>query len=219
MILRRFLTIALGLAALSPSAHAQDDAVLGAYAAFRAGDPDKLARHASALQGHTLEPWADYWRLRLRIDDAKPDDVQRFLARHAGTYLADLLRSDWLRELGRRGEWLAFERALGPLAQDDLEIRCHGWSARLARAVGEAAVEARAAWLEPRELPDGCIALTEKLLKMGALGEASIWERVRLLLANGQVSAARRALGYLPAKEQPDERLLTQAAVAPQKLV
>jgi soluble lytic murein transglycosylase len=219
MILRRFLTIAFGLAALSPSAHAQDDAVLGAYAAFRAGDPDKLARHAAALQGHTLEPWADYWRLRLRIEDAKPDEVQRFLARHAGTYLADLLRSDWLRELGRRGEWLAFERALGPLAQDDLENSCYGWSARLARADGEAAVEARAAWLEPRELPEGCVALTEKLLKIGALGETSIWERVRLLLANGQVSAARRALGYLPAKEQPDERLLTQAAVAPQKLV
>ncbi|HET9735166.1 MAG TPA: transglycosylase SLT domain-containing protein [Burkholderiales bacterium] len=219
MILRRFLTIALGLAALSPSAHAQDDAVLGAYAAFRAGDPDKLARHASALQGHTLEPWADYWRLRLRIDDAKPDDVQRFLARHAGTYLADLLRSDWLRELGRRGEWLAFERALGPLAQDDLEIRCYGWSARLARADGEAAVEARAAWLEPRELPDGCVTLTERLLRNGALGEQAVWQRVRLLLANGQVSAARRTLGYLPAKEQPDERLLTQAAVAPQKLV
>jgi len=219
MILRRFLTIAFGLAALASSAHAQDDAVLGAYAAFRAGDPDKLARHASALQGHTLEPWAEYWRLRLRIEDAKPDDVQRFLAQHAGTYLADLLRSDWLRELGRRGSWLAFERALGPLAQDDLEISCYGWSARLARADGEATVEARAAWLEPRELPDGCVALTEKLLKIGAIGEASIWQRVRLLLGNGQVSAARRALGHLPAKEQPDERLLTQAAVAPQKLL
>ena len=219
MIFRRFLTIALACAAFAPAVHAQDDAVLGAYAAFRAGDPDKLARHAAALQGHTLEPWVEYWRLRMRIEDAKADDVQRYLAQQAGTYLADLLRGDWLRELGRRGDWLAFERALGPLAQDDLEIRCYGWSARLARADGEAAVEARAAWLEPRELPDGCVALTEKLLKIGAIGEASIWERVRLLLANGQVSAARRALGYLPAKEQPDERLLTQAAVAPQKLL
>ena len=145
--------------------------------------------------------------------------MQPFLTRHAGTYLADLLRSDWLRELGRRGDWQGFEHELGPLAQDDLELRCYGWSARLARADGEAAVEARAAWLEPRELPDGCVALTEKLLKIGALGEARIWQRVRLLLANGQVSAARRALGYLPAKEQPDERLLTQAAVAPQKLL
>jgi soluble lytic murein transglycosylase len=219
MIFRRFLTIALACAAFAPAVRAQDDAVLGAYAAFRAGDPDKLARYAAALQGHTLEPWAEYWRLRLRIEDAKPEDLQRFLTQHAGAYLGDLLRSDWLRELGRRGDWPAFERALGPLAQDDLEIRCYAWSARLARADGAAAVEARAAWLEPRELPEGCVALTEQLLKIGALGESSIWQRVRLLLANGQVSAARRALGYLPAKEQPDERLLTQAAVAPQKLL
>ena len=220
MIYRRFLTIALGCAALAAGrAQASDEAALGAYAAFRAGDPDKLARHAAALQGHVLEPWADYWRLRLRIEDAKASDVQPFLTRHAGTYLADLLRSDWLRERGRRGDWQSFERELGPLAQEDLELRCYGWSARLARGDGDAAIEARATWLEPRELPEGCVPLTEKLLKSGAIDQERIWQRVRLLLEVGQVSAARRAIGYLPVKEQPDERLLTQAAVAPQKLL
>jgi soluble lytic murein transglycosylase len=220
MIYRRFLTIAPVCAAFATGAAlGSDEAVLGAHAAFRAGDPDKLARHASALQGHALEPWADYWRLRLRIEDARAADVQRFLSRHEGAYLAELLRGDWLRELGRRGEWLAFERALGPLAQEDLELRCYGWSARLARGDGDAETEARVAWLEPRELPEGCVPLTERLLKSGAIEHARIWQRVRLLLENGQVSAARRAIGYLPPREQPDERLLTQAAVAPQKLL
>jgi soluble lytic murein transglycosylase len=220
MIYRRFLTIAPVCAALAAgTALASDEAVLGAYAAFGAGDPDKLARHAAALSGHVLEPWADYWRLRLRIEEAKPADVQRFLSRHEGAYLADLLRGDWLRELGRRGEWQAFERELGPLAQDDLELRCYGWSARLARGDGDVATEARAAWLEPRELPDACVPLTEKLLKSGAIDDARTWQRVRLLLDNGLVSAARRALGYLAPREQPDEGLLTQAAVAPQKLL
>lgn len=220
MIYRRFQTIASVCAVFFAGASlASDDAVLGAHAAFRSGDPDKLARHASALQGHALEPWVDYWRLRLRIEDAKAPEVQGFLARHAGTYLAELLRGDWLRELGRRGQWQSFEREFGPLAQEDLELRCYGWSARLARGDGEAAAEARIAWLEPRELPEGCVQLTEKLLKSGDIDGARIWQRVRLLLENGQVSAARRALGYLPAKEQPDERLLTQAAVGPQKLL
>jgi soluble lytic murein transglycosylase len=220
MIYRRFLTIAPLCAALAAgTALGSDEAVLGAYAAFRSGDPDKLARHASALQGHVLEPWADYWRLRLRLEEAKPADVQRFLSRHEGAYLAELLRGDWLRELGRRGEWQAFEHELGPLAQEDLELRCYGWSARLARGDGDAVTQARAAWLEPRELPDGCVPLTEKLLNSGDIDHARIWQRVRLLLDNGQVSAARRALGYLPSSEQPDEGLLTQAAVAPQKLL
>ena len=220
MIFRRFLTIAPACATLvAGAALANDEAVLGAYAAFRAGDPDRLARHAAALAGHVLEPWAGYWKLRLRIEDAKSADVQRFLTRHQGTYLADLLRGDWLRELGRRGEWQAFERELGPLAQDDLELSCYAWSARLARGDGDAAVEARAAWLEPRELPDSCVPLSDKLLRSGVIDIAQIWQRVRLLLDNGQVSAARRAFAYLPSREQPDERLLTQAAVAPQKLL
>ena len=134
MIYRRFLTIAPVCAMLAAGAvFANDEAVLGAQAAFRAGDPDKLARHATALQGQVLEPWADYWKLRLRIEDAKGADVQQFLSRHQGTYLADLLRGDWLKELGRRGDWLGFERELGALAQDDLEVRCYAWSARLAR--------------------------------------------------------------------------------------
>ena len=56
MIFRRFLTIApLCTALAAGSALGSDEAVLGAYAAFRSGDPDKLARHASALQGHVLE--------------------------------------------------------------------------------------------------------------------------------------------------------------------
>ncbi len=220
MIFRRFLTIAPACATLVAGVSlASDEAVLGAQAAFRVGDPDKLARHATALQGHVLEPWADYWKLRLRIEDAKSAEVQRFLARHQGTYLADLLRGDWLKELGRRGDWQAFERELGPLAQDDLEVRCYAWSARLARGDGDAAMEARAAWLEPRELPEACVTLSDKLLKSGALDIARTWQRVRLLLDSSQVSAARRAIGYLPTLEQPDERLLTQAAVAPQKLL
>ena len=224
MIFRRFLmrlpTIAPVCALLAAgTALAGDEAVLGAHAAFRAGDPDKLSRHAAALQGQVLEPWADYWKLRLRIEDAKSADVQRFLSRHHGTYLADLLRGDWLKELGRRSDWLGFERELGALAQDDLEVRCYAWSARLARGDGEAAMEARAAWLEPRELPDACTQLADKLLKSGTLDVDRTWQRVRLLLYHGQVSAARRAIGYLPTREQPDERLLTQAAVAPQKLL
>src|SRR3989337_2438179 len=149
MIFRRFLNIALACAALAASAaQGNDDAVLGAYDAFRAGDPDRLERHARALEGHTLAPWVEYWRLKLRIEDATAEDVARYLARHADTYLGDQMRATWLKELGRRGDWPAFERALGPLVQDEPEVRCHAWRARLARGDAPAAIEARALWLE-----------------------------------------------------------------------
>ena len=219
MIFRRFLNIALACAALAAgAAQGNDDAVLGAYDAFRAGDPDRLERHARALEGHTLAPWVEYWRLKLRIEDAAAADVERYLARHARTYLGDQMRADWLKELGRRGDWRAFESALGPLVQDEPEIRCHAWRARLARGDAPAAIEARALWLELRELPEGCQKLAGELLARGAVDEERIWQRARLQLYYGYVSAARRTLEDLPAAARPDERLLAQALSAPRQL-
>ncbi|MEX1074401.1 MAG: hypothetical protein WEC13_04655, partial [Burkholderiales bacterium] len=189
MIYRRFLNIALASAAFAAGgAQGNDDAVLGAYDAFRAGDPDRLERHARSLAGHTLEPWIEYWRLKLRIEDAAAADVERYLARHARTYLGDQMRADWLKELGRHEDWRAFERELGPLVQDEPEIRCHAWRARLARGDAPAAIEARALWLEPRELPEACQKLAGELLARGAVDEERIWQRARLQLYYGYVT-------------------------------
>jgi len=220
MIYRRFLNIALACAAaVAGSAQGNDDAVLGAYDAFRAGDPDRFERHARALEDHTLAPWVEYWRLKLRIEDATAADVERYLAGHANTYLADTLRADWLKELGRRGDWPAFERTLGPLVQDELEIRCHAWRARLARGDAPAEIEARALWsAELRELPEGCRKLVGELVARNAVDEERIWQRARLQLYYGYVTAARRTLEDLPAAARPDERLLAQAVTAPRQL-
>src|SRR5258706_421830 len=57
-----------------------DDALLAAYDAYRAGDPIKLARHAKKLEGQLLEPWVDYWRLALTLEDASTKDVPPFFA-------------------------------------------------------------------------------------------------------------------------------------------
>lgn len=220
MIFRRFLNIALACGALAAgAAQGNDDAVLGAYEAFRAGDPDRFERHARALERHTLEPWVEYWRLKLRMEDVPAADIERYLARHASTYLGDQLRGDWLKELARREDWNAFERALGPLVQDDLEIRCHAWRARLARGDAQAAIEARAVWLELRELPEGCQKLVGALLARGDVEEERTWQRARLQLYYGYVTAARRTLEDLPAAARPDERLLGQAVTAPRQLV
>jgi soluble lytic murein transglycosylase len=220
MIFRRFLAILLACGMLAAgTVRGNDEAVLGAYDAFHAGDPDRLARHARALKGHTLEPWAEYWQLKLRIEDATGPEIDSFLTRHARSYLGEQMRADWLRELGRRGHWLAFERALGPLVQDDAEIRCHAWRARLARAESQAALQARALWREPKDLPEGCERLADELRAVDAIDEDDLWQRARRLMYFSYITAMRRTLERLPAASRPDEALLTQAITAPQKLL
>lgn len=228
MIFRRLLTIAAlasgaATALAAPGVPPADDALLKAYDAFRAGDPVKLQRFSGQLGGHlgghVLAPYLEYWRLTLRLEDNPDAEVRAFLEQQAGSYLADRLRADWLKELGKRGDWQNFDRQLPLLVQDELEIRCYAWLSRLARADEGAHEEARAIWREPRELPDGCHALANRMIDAGRVNVDDVWRRVRLLFENGQLSAARRALVHLPAGEKHDEYLLNQAATAPKKFL
>jgi soluble lytic murein transglycosylase len=224
MIFRRFLNMAAllafaGACAAAPKPPSADEAVLKAYDAFRVGDPIKLQKFSGQLGGHVLAPYLEYWRLQLRLEDVPDADVRAFLEHEAGSYLAQRLRADWLKELGKRGDWPAFEQALPLLARDDLEIRCYAWLSRLARGDDSTYEEARAVWNEPRELPEGCNALADKLLEAGKFSSDDAWQRVRVLFENGRISEARRTLATLPAAEAHDEALLNQAATAPRKLL
>lgn len=222
MIRRGLRNLAVALTLVSATAfgaNGTDEAVLAAFDAYRAGDPIKLAKHAKKLEGHLLTPWLDYWRLSLRLDDAPRAEVREFLSKYADAYVAERLRSEWLRVLGRRGEWGEFEREAAAYAEDDLEVRCYGWTRRLEQGDDSAFAEARGIWAEPRELPDGCARLADTMVTRGRISITDIWKRVRVLFEAGQITAAKTALGYLPKGESPDERALAEAARRPKRFL
>src|ERR1700694_3180278 len=196
-----------------------DDALLGAYDAYRAGDPIKLAKHAQKLNHHVLEPWLEYCRLSLRLDDMASGDVRAFLSKFERTYVAELLREEWLKVLGKRGDWQEFDRQVAFYSRDDLEVRCYGWASRLERGDENAYAEAAAMWLQPRELPEGCTKVADAMMEEGLLTVSDVWRRVRVLFENGQITAAKTALGYLSKDEAPDERMLVEAARQPTRLL
>ena len=197
------------------AAASEDESLVGAYDAYRAGDAIRFARHAADLEDHRLAPWLDYWRIAMRLEDAAPEDVRAFLSRHRGTYVAELLRGDWLRLTGKRGDWQEFNREVKAWPRDDLEVRCYAWMARLEREDDSALAEARAMWLVPSELPEGCARLADTMVARERISVTEVWRRVRVLFENGQITAAKTALGYLPRKAAPDERLLAEAARQP----
>ena len=92
MIPKHFYTIALAaMLSCEPVCSAPapargtgaDEAVLAAQAAFRAGDAVRLARHAAALEGHVLLPYAEYWQLKLRLEEMPSTEVRAYMARAA----------------------------------------------------------------------------------------------------------------------------------------
>jgi soluble lytic murein transglycosylase len=216
----RYLSLVVGLSAAPVFGASTEESLLAAFDAYRAGDPMKLSRHAKRLENHVLTPWIEYWRLSLRLEDASVDDVRKFLAAHSDTYVSELLRTEWLKVLGKRGEWSEFDRLTAHFGGDDLEIRCYAFLSRALRGDEHALNEGQAAiWLEPRELPEGCDKLANKLWEEERLSVSEVWQRVRVLFENGQTTAAKETLGYLPRAEAPDERALADAARHPKRLL
>ena len=105
------LALTLG-AAITPATFSQsgnsgngsagDSIILDMSQAFRAKDKGRLAQLLPQARGHALEPWAAYWELKARLNEASAQDVNDFLRRYAGTYQEDRLRNDWLLLLGQR---------------------------------------------------------------------------------------------------------------------
>ena len=210
-LLRPFVWLLILAAALSTTAAfgAADDDFLAAREAYRAGDARKLDIHGRRLQGHVLEPYIVYWQMRLRLEDTAPAEIRRFIVTYADTLLASRMLNEWLRQLGRNGQWDLFDTEYARYAGEELDIICYAIQSKARSGESEALQQAKSLWLVPRELPDNCTPLFNVLAQDGRLSQDDIWTRIRGALESGQVGNAVRAGLYLPAGQQPDARTLT----------
>src|SRR3954471_1453050 len=203
----RTLLLAAALGAAAPAAAGPDDDFLAARDAFRTGDSRRVDYYAGRLKGYVLEPYVAYWQLRLHLDEANPADIRRFLSTYGDAPVSRSLLADWLRVLGRNGNWQQFDLDYALYSGEDLDITCYGIQSK-ARTQPEAIGEARSLWFIVKELPDNCTTLFSALMQEQKLTQDDIWARVRLALEAGQVSMAQRAAVYLTPGQAPDARAL-----------
>ena len=194
----------------------QDDDFLAAREAFRVGDAVRLERYAKLLNGYVLEPYVDYWRFRLRLENATVGEVQALLTRLKDGPVSNSLRTDWLKMLGMKQQWDLFDAEYPLLVGDDTELLCFALQSRLRTGSAEALNPARTLWFTGRDMPDSCNAVFDTLAISQQLGPDDIWARIRLALEAGNTGVARRVAEYLPLQEQPDARALSGIAVNPQ---
>ena len=180
------LVVVAVLAAGAPLVQAQnrgDDTLLEMQQAFRKGDRKKLEQLLPAVRGHALEPWAAYWELKARLNEATSQEVQAFMQRYAGSYQEDRLRNDWLLLLGQRREWGQFAD-LHPhyRMSDDREVRCYALLIGQIKgtAPASAADDVRSNWYALRDADDGCTHAAGELYSDKKLSALDIWRKARL---------------------------------------
>jgi soluble lytic murein transglycosylase len=200
-------------------AASSDEQFLAAHDAFRNGERLKLERVAQTIGKHELAVWVEYWQLRLKLEDNEDTNgIREFLVRNGGTYLAEKLRGDWLKELAKHRQWSEFSAAYPALLQPDQEIVCAGLQARLYDQHDHAALdEARPLWFAATELAETCQPLMAALRQEGRLSDDDVWSRLRSLLEARKVRPAHAAAAFLPKSAGPDAKMLDSVTDKPKR--
>ncbi len=217
---RQFCLVSLLVFAAAAAAAAPGDAaVLKAHQAWVEKKPALVERAAREVPaGHLLKPYVEFWQLMLSAhsDDAR---VAGYLARHVGSRTAELLRADWLKSLGARGDWTRYLAEYAALEKPDTAHRCYAWRAEQAQGDARHMRDAVALWFTGRDLPAACDPLFAQLIAAGLIGEADIWRRLRLALLAGNPGVARRVSAVLPPGQQPAPALFDRALRDPARLL
>ena len=238
VIVSLFASVFLAFGAVQPSLaanasnSAQADAVITDMAqAFKRGDRKRLSTLLPQAKGHILEPWAAYWELKARLDEASHQEVRAFFARYPATYQEDRLRNDWLLLLGQRRDWstLADEHPHYRM-RDDRELRCYFLTVELlekgAHASPTIADEVRKNWMGMKEADDGCTLAADRLYFNKQFTALDIWRKARLMVEHNRPRTARNAVQIVApdvANVVPDainnaEKFLAKHIAAPQKV-
>lgn len=189
----RPIAVALLLSCWGACAAAQaTDPAAAARAEFRAalervsgtgGPPD-----SPALRDYLLYPYLEAARLRHDLSRVPArqrlarleKNVRAFLERQGEDPVTRELRSDWLAYLGARAAWTDFEKAVPPGGVSDLPLRCHSFTARLARKQFDGlAAAVLESWLTHRQAPPACASAFRWIDSAAHLTELQIEQRAR----------------------------------------
>jgi soluble lytic murein transglycosylase len=178
-----------------------DAALLDMRSAFSRGNNFQLANLLPSVRGHALEPLAQYWEARARLDIASPTDIRAALDRMAGSYWEDRLRNDWLLQLGKARDWSNFDAELPRYRMnDDRQVRCYALLRDVAtgRTSGEVAAPlVQANWHAQRDADDGCASAAKALLDTRHLKPQAVWQRARLAMDLNRPRVATQAVAMI----------------------
>ena len=181
-----------GSALAAPAASQSDKDFLAARAAFERGDRGRLDALAPKLADHVLAPYVEFWQ---RIASARHCDRRRRSARSSSagpkSPLADRLRVDWLKALGKRGQWATFAALTRRRPARTSSLRVTAMQYRRQRDGDVALGDAKPLWFTGQATPESCEPLFAALIAKGELTVDDRRTRFRLATEAGNVRVAQ----------------------------
>ncbi|RMG37631.1 MAG: murein transglycosylase [Gammaproteobacteria bacterium] len=179
----------------------QREQFIAAEKALQRHDLPAYRKLRDQLEDYPLLPYLELKALRARLGKASDKEIRRFLAEHAGTPVADLLRRRWLDYLAGKKQWRRYLSFYRP--QSSVRRQCHHLQALLATGQKEAVwPEVRRLWLHGRSRPKACDPVFKAWEAAGRRTRELTWQRIELAMHAGRLRLAR----YLGKKLGKEDR-------------
>ena len=175
----------------------------------------------AAFADYPLASYVEYWWLLANLAQsfsfgaANADDFRAFLASQPEGVLAEGLRKEWLRVLGKLERWDIFVPEFQRLTIDDTDLICYQWQHRIAQGDRSALTEARGFWTAGRPASDVCYEVFEQLRAWQLLTAETAWPRIRKLLEDNQLADARRSAALIDKLPTSFERMTASIGLDP----
>lgn len=168
---------------------------------------------------YILAPYAAYWLMLLRLDQADNSEVQAFITQYADMAFIDRLRGEWLKKLGKKQDWVLFFEHYPSFKRTDLAVECYALFGRQQFQAQDVSIEAKKIWLSSTDLPSSCKPLFDAMQEAGTLSTADIWARLRIALQDGKLNVAKSIIARLPTFDKNNLELLAVAEQTPKLLL
>lgn len=215
------LSVTSGL--FSVQAYALSDVTLFQHAreAYAGRNESVLAEDAKQLhaQQYVLAPYADYWLMLLKLEQARDEDVQNFLAKYIDMPFTERLRGEWMKKLAKQGNWQPFFEEYADFQREDVTLQCYALLGHAQIGDIDVTEASRSLWMTTVDLPTNCNALFDLLQKTNALSTDDIWARFRLALQDGKLSLAKSIATRLNSIDNSELKWLEVANQTPQLIL
>lgn len=164
--------------------------------ALSSGKSDDFRRLRDQLQDYPLVGYLYYDDLRARLSSASDTEIEKFLARFADTSVSARLRKAWLEVLAKQDRWSKFAQVYDPvLDQQNAVLHCQFLQAQREQDPSSTVSqewldEVEVLWLVGRSQANECNPVFTTLREHGRITPQLIWERIRLAMANGELTFA-----------------------------
>jgi soluble lytic murein transglycosylase len=172
-----------------------------AWDAAARGDRGTFEQLRAGLTGYSLYPYLQYEHYRHHRSSTPAGEMAGFLEQHSDWAFAPGLRTAWLNALARQRKWSDLLAHAGQVS--DTRLRCHLARARIEQGDTEALLaEVQALWTVGHSQSEACDPAFDWLRQVDGISPALAWERVRLVMAEGNWRLAGYLERYLPESDR-----------------